>query len=452
MEKVWPQMRGNPIRVVKPSAMFPTLRSSREKEGNDPSATPGSSNESVPNSPAPEADSVEEPDAPSGTKPGVEAEPKADEQSRTSHARSRALSLDEGATPRLPQSKTVRAAASPLVVGGRSFVAAVALLGMLAQVDAAAPVEESANSAAAADSDNTADAQADASEQPDGNDPREAAVEELSPIIISPGRDGVTIVSDDLDALDEFERLFRSILQNELIAGHEFTMIQIKHADVAIVTETLEKVFSDATPGRGYGQRSYGRRSTGMPPTFVPYQRLNAVLVRANQEQLAAIERLIKVLDTSDLPESLLTAQPARIQLKHAKAFQVAQLLREVYREQLSERRGKRRIPSGFASTLRELRGAGLNQEMTMTAIQQLTAQETGPELTIGIDEQTNSLVLMASKPLLDEIRELTDSLDVASEEASDTVQVVPLKKTSTEAVQRALQMLMRERQSRRGR
>ncbi|MCI0491856.1 MAG: hypothetical protein L0Z07_02845, partial [Planctomycetes bacterium] len=40
MEKVWPQMRGNPIRVVKPSAMFPTLRSSREKEGNDPSATP----------------------------------------------------------------------------------------------------------------------------------------------------------------------------------------------------------------------------------------------------------------------------------------------------------------------------------------------------------------------------------------------------------------------------
>jgi type II secretory pathway component GspD/PulD (secretin) len=285
--------------------------------------------------------------------------------------------------------------------------------------------------------------------QPTENEPQPSPGDETSPIIVSPGVDGVTIVSDDTEALDDFEKLLRSILQNEANRQPEFKMIQLKHADATILTDTLEKAFGKSSSGTRYRSRTYGNRSSLTPPTFVAYERLNAVLVRADPEDLDAIERLVEALDTSELPETLLAPQPMQIQLKYAKAFRIERLLRDVYREQLSGQGRRRRVPTGFASALRELRGSGLSSDMTMTAIQQLTAQNQGPELTIGVDEQTNSLVIMASKPLLDEVREMVEALDVAADEAYHTVKVVPLEKTNAEAVQKALNMFTRERQVR---
>jgi type II secretory pathway component GspD/PulD (secretin) len=181
----------------------------------------------------------------------------------------------------------------------------------------------------------------------------------------------------------------------------------------------------------------------------VAYERLNSVLVRAGYEELEAIERLVDVLDTSVLSGTLLTPQPLQVQLKYAKAYRVERLLRDVYREQLSGRGGRRRVPTGFASALENLQGVGYNPELTMLAIQQLTAQNEGPELTIGVDQQTNSLVIMASKPLLDEVVEMVKKLDTAAEDAYHTVKVLPLEKTNTEAVQKALNMLIQQRRIR---
>jgi len=55
----------------------------------------------------------------------------------------------------------------------------------------------------------------------------------------------------------------------------------------------------------------------------------------------------------------------------------------------------------------------------------------------------------MASRPLLEEIREMVEALDVAADDAYHTVKVVPLEKTNTEAVQKALNMLIRQRRVR---
>jgi type II secretory pathway component GspD/PulD (secretin) len=420
IQRVWPQLRGNPVRVVKPSAVYPTLRSNRKADEKPSPPAADEQSETTPAEETPEAN----------TSPNDQSSINA---TRPEPLASRSVS---------PGSFT-----SPLALGVRSLATSLAVVNMLMQnVDEAV----AATTTGPDDEPNVAESTATApAAQPTENEPQPSPGDETSPIIVSPGVDGVTIVSDDTEALDDFEKLLRSILQNEANRQPEFKMIQLKHADATILTDTLEKAFGKSSSGTRYRSRTYGNRSSLTPPTFVAYERLNAVLVRADPEDLDAIERLVEALDTSELPETLLAPQPMQIQLKYAKAFRIERLLRDVYREQLSGQGRRRRVPTGFASALRELRGSGLSSDMTMTAIQQLTAQNQGPELTIGVDEQTNSLVIMASKPLLDEVREMVEALDVAADEAYHTVKVVPLEKTNAEAVQKALNMFTRERQVR---
>ncbi|MCA9102606.1 MAG: hypothetical protein KDA63_15710, partial [Planctomycetales bacterium] len=425
VQRIWPQLRGNPVRVVKPSAVFPTLRPHR-----------ASSDDETP---------------PEHSKPSDEKPPAGDDDQSNTAPRDDTAPIDRHAVgTQMPSGNSVAHPAEHVTRGvtvvpsARFLVPSLALAYSLVDGSDAADV---ASPADAAMEEETVDAESDSAVDitaiPADDD-------QTAPIIVSPGVDGVTIASDDLEALDEFERLLRSILQSESLREPEFTVIQLKHAEASLLAETLQQAFGQASGRSRFRSRSFGGRSGLTEPSFVAYERLNAVLVRAEPDDLEAIERLIDVLDTSELPDTLLVPQPELIRLEHAKAFRVERVLRDVYREQLSANGGRRRrVPTGFTSALRELRGAGLNSELTMTAIQQLTSQDQGPELTMGVDEQTNSLVVMASTPLLDEIREVVASLDKSAEEAYQTVKVLPLESTNTQAVERALKTLTQPRRIR---
>jgi type II secretory pathway component GspD/PulD (secretin) len=357
IERIWPQLRKNPIRVVNPSAVAPTVRKARE------SVTP---NESEP-APAPA--------------------PQKDEGAR--HYRRATLAEADK---------------------------------LLAQVDPAASPEANAPQP---ENDQTAP-----SEDPTANAPVEVTPElmEAPPIVIAPGPNGLTISSDDLEALDQFEALLSDVGRQQG-GGREFTVIPLRSANAAVVAESLRKFFED---------NFYGSSSV----SIVPDQRLNALIVRANPNDTATIMNLIEELDASDVPDSALATKPQHIELKHARAEDVAYILRDIYRQPLQ--RSRNAASSGSMPQ-------GLSREAAFV-MEQLRRQEAGPEMTLSVDDATNSIIVMAPQALLTEVLELVHSLDEAAINSAQTVRVVPLKRTKADALERALRSSLRgSSRSRRG-
>ncbi|MBX3414103.1 MAG: hypothetical protein KF708_15555 [Pirellulales bacterium] len=333
LSRVWPQLRKNPIRVVTPSAVAPTLRESRETQP-----------------PAPPAPAPDSPDT-----SGIDGEP-----------------LDGVCQLAEADPATSEVAAEP------------------------AADEEEAESI-----------------QP----PSELVEPTPPPIIVAPSNDRITISSDDLEALDQFEALLRNLAQSGGgRPGREFTVFNLKSANAADMADTLQKLFRG-----GF----FGGRGSGIV-TIVPDTRLNALIVQAGQADLRAIEALLEVLDSADVPDTLVATKPKQIQIHNARAEEIEDVLRDVYQTQLTSGGAKLPIPSGVP---REL----------ASVLQQLGASSSGPLMTLAVDQLTNSIIVLAPGPLLVEVEQLVHSLDEAAADPARTVRVVPLKKTNILAVEEAI-------------
>jgi type II secretory pathway component GspD/PulD (secretin) len=132
----------------------------------------------------------------------------------------------------------------------------------------------------------------------------------------------------------------------------------------------------------------------------VPEDRLNAVIVYANRTDRATVENLLKVLDAADVPENLSADRMSMIPVKSMSAMRMLRMLRDLH----------------------PAHAEGLSVEM-----------------------KTNSLLVMASPEMTDQVKQLVEKLDqAAGGPSSRTIQIVPLKKTSSERVEKALEILMR--------
>ena len=366
LQRVWPQLRKNPIRVVTPSAVIPSLRPGQRREALQvPLGEPA------------------EPTKPPKTTP------------QEDHNGNGTPPDDAGATDSV-SGGTFSKQRAP-----RETLLALAGMTRAQQEPQQAPTTQSQEGS-----------------------PKEG--EQPSPIIVAPGPDGLTIASEDVEALDQFEALIKA-LSGRRGGGRDYVVFNLKSASAVVVAETLEDLFGKSGTFRG-------------SPTIVPDERLNALIVQANHNDLLTIESLLEILDTTDLPETLFANRPKLIAVRHAKAVDVADVIREVYRTQMQAGGSRRRIEMP-RNVPREL----------ASVIEQLRATAAGPELSLSVDEITNSLIVLAAPPLLAEVEELVQSLDQAATDSGRTVRVVPLKKASTEAVEKALQMLI-QRRARRGR
>jgi len=365
VRRVWSQLQSNPIRVVTPSAIAPTLRKLKEnrqkarreeEEQEDSNATP--------------------------------EEPGSEEQTRSQTSVPEAILAQvvsfvednqDDAEPNLPQSGE-------------------------------AP---------------------DMSEQENGEGA--GGFKEKPPIVIAIGKDNLTIASEDVEALDQFETLLKTIVQRVPPGGRQFTVFALTTANAALVAESLEKLFEDGL---------FGFRGSSNV-TIVPDQRLNALIVQASAADLATIEGLIKVLDTNEPLDSMVRTEPRVIKVERAKARDIELVLRDVYKTQLTTggTRPQLNVPRGSSREVRNV-------------LQQLNATAAGPEMTLSVDTETNSIIVLAAQPLFEEVRQLVEQLDKAADQPNRIVRVVPLKQTNTRIVQKTLDSLLKEvqRQRRRSR
>lgn len=251
----------------------------------------------------------------------------------------------------------------------------------------------------------------------------EQAPVEPPAIIVAPGDDRFTIVSDDPEAIAQFEALLRAMAPPSGSGGRDMIVHPLRSASAIAVAELLQKMF---------------RRNafdTSSSVVIEADQRLNAVIVYAGRNDRAAIERLLKVLDSDDVPESLIANRPQLIPVKNTSATRIEQVLKDVYKTQLST--GGTRTPVPVPS--------GSSREVA-AVIQQINTANTGPLMTLGVDDTTNSIVIMAPGPLVREVTELVAELDEnALNDTSRGVKIVKLKSTSALRVKEILDTIIKD-------
>jgi len=226
------------------------------------------------------------------------------------------------------------------------------------------------------------------------------------PVYVVLGEGSVTIVSDDPEALDQFEQLLRTLLPRTGQVGRDISIFELKHSSAAVVAEKLRELFRTSP---------FSWRRGGGSVVIVPDERLNTILVQGHRIDRETVEGLLKVLDSGEVPEALAADKPNLVPIKNVDANEIAQVVRDVFKSQLS--------PPG--------KGSSGQVSSLMT-----------PQ--VAVDEATNSLVVMAASPLLEEIIQLATKLDeAAGENPARRVKIIPLQKTDASRVQRALEQIL---------
>src|SRR5262249_5805495 len=139
------------------------------------------------------------------------------------------------------------------------------------------------------------------------------------------------------------------------------------------------------------------------------------ILVKATPLDMLTIRnRLLPALDTLDNDSLNVIRTQDPIKLKFASATDVLDVLRDVYRESMNNnpRRGVQEgnIFTGGRTLLQNLDANGNPRGVT---------------LSLGVDEQTNSVIAACPDKLFDEIKDLVKKLDVPSEQVINVQTVV---------------------------
>jgi type II secretory pathway component GspD/PulD (secretin) len=291
-----------------------------------------------------------------------------------------------------------------------------------------------------------------------------------SPLVISRGPDGLLIASDDIEALDEAERLLTAMAGGTDPRRTELTIFYLKHAKAAEVAEQLTAVIGSGTSsastttsttagsksllgslpaspiGGGIGALlgAATLSPTGMLRiTAVP--RLNALLIEANATDLRTIEEVLKLLDQPAGPEEVLVeSKPRMIPVNSMPASEAAEIVKQVFADkmrQASSRGGQMPTPEDIMNAMRGGGREGGSRGGTSRSSQQQQTET----MTIGVDERSNSLIVYASTTLYEQVRMLVEELDtVAGAAAADeATEVITLERISPTAMKSALTAIM---------
>ncbi len=216
------------------------------------------------------------------------------------------------------------------------------------------------------------------------------------PVIIIPGDGTLTITSEDPAALSQLEGLLRMLSRQKGAVGRNFNIFILKNAKASEISSTLQRLFRSMTiPGRGTSS-----------VVLVPDDRLNAIVAYANRTDRATIENLLKILDSAEVPESMAADRLHLIPIKNTSAVQMQAKLQDLFRGQVEA---------------------------------------------LSVEDVTNSVVVMAAEPMVEEIKAVVEVLDkAAGSESSRGVKIIPLKKASSERVEKALDIILRDTSRRR--
>jgi len=292
-------------------------------------------------------------------------------------------------------------------------------------------------------------------------------------IVVELTADGIIIASDDTEALDRFESLLRQLIPpGTTLTDRQITVFYLKYvkSDVAksLVQEIMSggedssaglgSLVSDATSSlMGGGLMGMilgggGDSGTGDSSTFsasgtvsiVSDPRLNALVVQANDEDLAMIDSLLGIIDKEG-SETVVETQgkPRLIPVTYVNAEDIANILKEVYAGRINGASGgqqQQRQPSP-EDLIKALRGGGGGGR----GGGEQAAKSEPAKLSIGVDNTSNSIIVSAPEPLFKEVEELVMTLDQAGTQTQQQIEVRTLHLANPDVVNSALQAILGE-------
>ncbi|HEX2473963.1 MAG TPA: secretin N-terminal domain-containing protein [Lacipirellulaceae bacterium] len=289
-------------------------------------------------------------------------------------------------------------------------------------------------------------------EAPENVEQPEANSRSGAPILIAPGPGGTVIASDDLEALDELEELLGVVAGRNSTSGREFAVFYLKYSKASTIADVLAAIYGGRSGGGGdrgiigdlannalggvggalmgdllLGGGSTAGAFTSATVDIVPDARLNALVVHAKPNDLDTIEQLLKVLDQQTGPEDVeAEAEPRLIPVYNKSASEVAEVVEAVYADRM----------------------AGANAMMSPQEMMQMIRGGPNPsqqiqKMSIAVDVDNNMLVVRAPDPLFDEVKQLVLDLDQSLEGSPETTKVVPLRLTNAANVVKTLDSLL---------
>lgn len=270
------------------------------------------------------------------------------------------------------------------------------------------------------------------------------------PVFVTIQGDNLVIGSDDSEAINKLKDLVQAIGM-AMPPEKNWSLFYLQSTDATEVAYMLEQLIPDASVSSssggsdgsfmgslmGFGQQmadvsglsSAVENSTSL--RIIPELRLNALFVTGPNYLVAEVEQFLKVLDASELPDSLRDRLPQQIPVEHADVNEVFNIVSDIYEDYLSSGRqqGGKNGANPFAAILGGQAGGDSAQELS--------------KLTLGVDERTSQLIVSAGDSLFREIEQLVSSVDQSAKDANKTVRVVRLESADPILVQQTLQSLL---------
>lgn len=437
IERIWPALRPNPIRIVNQHAEIPEFRPSDSGASVDGADWRRELLDMLPSDfPPAEVDGGVEPTSPPTPRGASQPKP-------PSPTRANGRTVDQS-------SNRIRAVFAQLELKGAS-----------AEEPPTENPEPDAPATAEAPPEMTATTEAPPVEPEATHKPTDS--KRGAPILIAPGPGGTVIASQDTEALDQLEQLLAASAKRGANGSREYAVFYLKYAKAAAAAETLGQVFGTGSSGGGgslmgdiagaaLGDVGGGlvgdllgingnSSSSGFlagSVEIVPDVRLNALIVNARPTELDMIDRLLRILDQRTGPETVEAGgRPRLIPVYHTQAAKIADIVRQVFQDRLQAAGGQGGQPSP-EDILRMLgRGRGGPGGGNSGEAEKIE------KMSIGIDERNNALVVRAPDPLFMEVEALVKQLDQEQLDGGSATRVVTLKHSNSSAVRQALSSIL---------
>ncbi|MBX3418060.1 MAG: hypothetical protein KF851_10690 [Pirellulaceae bacterium] len=267
--------------------------------------------------------------------------------------------------------------------------------------------------------------------------------DEPAEIVVIAQPDRLLLASADTAALEQLQNLLNLIVRSSGTGDsrspqsgtRNFDIFPLKNAGAEAVATQLKQMFRELATTR----RTAGTAVGGVTPVvFAADDRLNMLIVHGSRADREVVGELLKILDSADVPNAVLLNQPIIVPVRNTQASRILTILNSLYRTQLSSGGGRKQI------SIPE----GISQDVA-TVLQQVNAATAGPVLTLGVDEITNSVIVMAPQQLRDQVQEVIEQLDLAVEtQPGEGIEIIKFENSSPERIQKALDMLLNRRPS----
>ena len=272
------------------------------------------------------------------------------------------------------------------------------------------------------------------------------------PVTISRGVDGkLTISSQDTKALDLLEQLIADLAPPR----KDYEIFKMKYAWAYSVALNLKEFFDakkektqprydffygDFGSRRDQDNKGRDRLSKRRKLKFITDPDTNSILVQnASAGQLLQIKELIEFYDQPEPSDSQSIRKTQVIPIRYGEARVVADAVKDVYRDLLSSR------DRTFAKNQEQQKQRPQSRYMYIYDVDEGEGSEQKKprfqgDLSIGIDEVSNTLVISAQVYLFDAVTKLVEQLDEAAKPTTTTVTVLKVSPGLTaEKVHRAL-------------